>query len=1210
MLEKHQLTGPNFNEWLRALKLVVRTEKLQDVFETPLPPAPAASADNQALADWNALFDRHNEVACLMLGTMSPKLYQQFENKSPQEMITELQKMYGKPPGVELQELVNMFHSCKQAEGQSVSDHVLLMKSYLDQLATLNYAFPDKVSISFILNSLSSEFQAFVQNYNMQSMEKTISEVHSLLIEFEKSIKRNKQQIVGASSTPHVMAIQSGRVQKNKPQGKAKGKEKGKGLKNSYPTKPKKPQPYKKERPAKDGQCHHCKEEGHWKRNCPLYLAELMKKKKTGGQNVASTSSGIYTIELFAFPKNSWVYDTGCGTHICNTKQGLRGAKKLKRGSLYLYVGNGVRAEVEAIGSFDLVLPNGLIIVLDNCHYAPSITRGVVSVSRLVDKGFTQCFTDFGLSVSMNNMLYFNAITVNGIYEIDMRDSTLPIVNSMYSISNKRTKSNLDSTYLWHCRLAHINKKRIEKLQHDGLLKSTDNEPFDQCVSCISGKMTRKPFSHKTEKVKDVLGLIHTDVCGPLRHVSKKGASYFITFTDDYSRYGYVYLLKHKHEVFETFKVFKSEVENQLGKTIKAIRSDRGGEYISQEFKDYLKTCGIVQQLTPPYTPQHNGVSERRNRTLLNMVRSMMSLTIFPLSFWDYALESVARILNMVPTKKVDKNPYELWHGKVPNLSYLKVWGCEAHVKRHTPDKLQQRSDKCIFVGYPKETMGYYFYYPPENKIVVESLGDLNEPANYKAALSDPEFEKWLVAMNAEMKSMYDNKVWRLVVLPPNAKVVKSKWIYKKKTGMDGKETFSPVADTRAIRILIAIAAFYDNEIWQIDVKTAFLNGFLEEEIYMEQLEGFINPNHPRKASGSNVIFLILYVDYIILMGNHIPSLQEVMTYLGKCFSMKDLGEATFILGIKIYRDRSRRLIGLSQNAYLDKILKRCRMDNSKCGSILMQVDLHLSKSQYATTSAEMKRMQNVPYASAVGSIMYAVRCTRPDVAFAQNITSRFQQNSGEAHWTAVKNILKYLRNTKDTFLVYDGNPEAELRVNCYCDAGFETDIDDTKSQTGYVFVLNGGAVFIDELSVVPSNDYPIKMNCDNFAAIIMSKESGIQKGARHFKRKYHYVRECIETGEIDIVKVHTDDNLADPFTKALAGPKLTRHARSMGLRPASSFIIAKSSCQWSFVKRQGNKVVHSIDVWVVGCNNEIVLEGRVPDCALECVMEDVRFVL
>nr|GEU38968.1 retrotransposon protein, putative, Ty1-copia subclass [Tanacetum cinerariifolium] len=134
-------------------------------------------------------------------------------------------------------------------------------------------------------------------------------------------------------------------------------------------------------------------------------------------------------------------------------------------------------------------------------------------------------------------------------------------------------------------------------------------------------------------------------------------------------------------------------------------------------------------------------------------------------------------------------------------------------------------------------------------------------------------------------------------------------------------------------------------------------------------------------------------------------------------------------------------------------------MDNSKRGSIPMQVDLHLSKTQCATTSEEMKYMQNVPYTSAVGSIMYAVRCTRPDVAFAQNITIRFQQNSGEAHWTAVKNILKYLRNTKDTFLVYGGDPEAELRVNCYCNAGFETDRDETKSQTGYVFVLNRGVV-------------------------------------------------------------------------------------------------------------------------------------------------------
>ncbi|GJY88290.1 retrotransposon protein, putative, ty1-copia subclass, partial [Tanacetum coccineum] len=164
----------------------------------------------------------------------------------------------------------------------------------------------------------------------------------------------------------------------------------------------------------------------------------------------------------------------------------------------------------------------------------------------------------------------------------------------------KRAKHNLDSTYLWHCRLAHISTKRIEKLQQEGLLKSTDDESFDLCLSCLSGKMTRKSFIHRPEKATDLLGIIHTDVCGQLRHVSRQGASYFITFKDDYSRYGYVYLLKHKHE------------------------------------------------------------------------------------------------------------------------------GCEALMKRDTPAKLQQIYVKCIFIGYPKETMGFCFYFPPK-KIVVARYAEFFE---------------------------------------------------------------------------------------------------------------------------------------------------------------------------------------------------------------------------------------------------------------------------------------------------------------------------------------------------------------------------------------------------------------------------------------------------------------------------------------------------
>lgn len=181
-----------------------------------------------------------------------------------------------------------------------------------------------------------------------------------------------------------------------------------------------------------------------------------------------------------------------------------------------MYVGNGIRAAVAAIGTFDLVLPLGLILVLNNCHYAPSIVRGVVSVSFLLDNGFVHAFINNGISVSLNNVFYFNAIPINGVFEIDMENSVSNRNNFVYSISNKRIKSNLDSSYLWHCLLAHIGKDRMEKLQHDGLLQKINDESFDKCESCISGKMTRKPFSHQVERATELLGLmclVNLDMC-------------------------------------------------------------------------------------------------------------------------------------------------------------------------------------------------------------------------------------------------------------------------------------------------------------------------------------------------------------------------------------------------------------------------------------------------------------------------------------------------------------------------------------------------------------------------------------------------------------------------------------------------------------------------------------------------------------------------
>ncbi|WKA12852.1 hypothetical protein VitviT2T_030203 [Vitis vinifera] len=839
------------------------------------------------------------------------------------------------------------------------------------------------------------------------------------------------------------------------------------------------------------------------------------------------------------------------------------------------------------------------------------------------------------------------------------------------------------------------------------------------------------------------------------------------------SRYGFLYLMKHKSESFEMFKRFRSEVEKQTGNSIKVLRSDRGGEYLSENFIDYLRENGILSQWTPPGTPQHNGVSERRNRTLLDMVRSMMRFTDLPLNLWGYALEAAAYLLNKIHTKTISTTPYEIWKGRKPNLKHIKVWGCPAYVKKLQTDKLEARSDKCRFIGYPKETMGYYFYHPLDHKVFVarggtflereflaegshgkeieldETQEETNEttaaqehemefeqpffdvlkstqrlqsptivapepaivqeqvnepepavvqeqvnepileqiqqplnpiheplrrssrahrapdrlnlmvqddlsnevhhndddPKNYEEAMQSLDRNKWQEAMESEIESMKINKVWTLVEASKDIKPIGCKWVYKKKIGADGKvetykarlvakgyrqkegidydETFSPVAMLKSIRILLAIAAYYDYEIWQMDVKTAFLNGELKEDVYMTQPEGYTSMSDHNKVcklrrsiyglkqasrswnihfnktiekfdfvkceeepcvykrfSGSTIIFLVLYVDDILLIGNDIPAMQGTKVWLSEQFSMKDLGEAAYILGIKIYRDRSKRLLGLSQSMYIDTILKRYNMENSKRGYLPIGTGVTLSREDCPKTPKERERMNRVPYASAVGAIMYTMTCTRPDVAYALSVASRYQANPGEEHWKVVKTILKYLRRTKDQFLIYG---ESELKLKGYTDASFASDKDDSKSISGYVFTLNGGAVswksskqatvadstteaeyiaaseaakeavwmkkFISELGVVPSIEEPIPLLCDNNGAIAQAKEPRSHQKSKHVLRMYHLIREIIERGDVKIEKIDGKENAADPFTKALGITQFDKHKWEVGMK-------------------------------------------------------------
>ena len=1304
LIEKEKLTanGSNYADWVRGLRIVLRSAKKEYVLDAPLPEAPADDASDDVKNVYATKVDDSTTVQCLMLTCMDPELQKRFENISAHDMIAQLGIMYEKQARAERYEITKALWECKMAEGSSVSDHMIKMIGYAERLGTLGFPIPVALGTDILLASLPPSYSGFIMNYNMNGMDKNTNELFAMLKTTEAAMQKD---------TNHVMMVNKTTSFKKKKKAK-KGKGAGKTGTQEKP----------KGGASKETECFYCKGRGHWKRNCKKYLAD--KKSGTSGKGIIV----IHVIDVFLASSNckSWVFDTGSVAHICNSIQGLQKVRRLAKNEVQMRVGNGVQVSAQAVGIMPLSLPSGFTLELNNCYFVPALCKNIISGSCLLRDGYSWNSENNGCSIYFKNLCYGFAPLVNGLFIMDLDCS-----NDVYNITAKRLKkTETNTTYMWHCRLGHIGKKRMRKLHDDGVLPSFDFESFDTCEACLMGKMTRTPFNGIVERANNLLEIIHSDVCGPMSIPARGGYLYFVTFTDDLSRYGYIYLMKQKSETFEKFKEFQNEVENHREKKIKFLRSDRGGEYLSHEFGQHLSECGIVSQLTPPGNPQRNGVSERRNRTLLDMVRSMMSLTELPLSFWGYALETAAFTLNRSPSDSVETTPYEIWHGKKPNVSFLKIWGCDAYVKRLQPNKLDPKSDKCYFVGYPKNTVGYSFYHRTEGKVFVAKNGiflekgflakevsgrtvqldeigessvaanrvdvpevvptitpiaepeapvldadalakivseprrstrireppqwfsnevfilEEDEPANYKEAMVSFDSSEWLEAMKSEMKSMHENQVWNLIDPPEGVKPIECKWIFKRKTDADGNvtihkarlvakgfrqvqgvdydETFSPVAMLKSVRILLAIAAYFDYEIWQMDVKTAFLNGNLTEDVYMIQPEGFVDPNNAskicklqksiyglkqasrswnlrfdevvkgfgfiqngeeacvyKKESGSSRAFLILYVDDILLIGNDIEFLNTIKESLKISFAMKDLGEAAYILGIKIYRDRSRRLIGLSQSTYIDKVLKRFRMENAKKGLLPMSHGTVLGKNQCPQSTDERVQMTTIPFASALGSIMYAMICTRPDVAFALSVSGRYQSNPGMGHWTAVKNILKYLNRTKEMFLVYGG--DEELRVKGYTDASFMTDPDDFKSQSGFVFTLNGGAVswksskqstvadstteaeyigaseaskegfwikkFITELGVVPSALDPVELYCDNSGAVAQAKEPRSHQKSKHIERRYHLIRDFVDKGYVKVCKIHTDQNVSDPMTKPPPRAKHELHRNAIGVK-------------------------------------------------------------
>ena len=500
-----------------------------------------------------------------------------------------------------------------------------------------------------------------------------------------------------------------------------------------------------------------------------------------------------------------------------------------------------------------------------------------------------------------------------------------------------------------------------------------------------------------------------------------------------------------------------------------------------------------------------------------------------------------------------------------------------------------------------------------------------HNPETVREALDSSHREKWQAAMNSEMESLRENGVYEIVDRPWGKKVVKSKWVLRVKTnekgevekfkarvvakgfsqveGVDFDQTFSPTVRFEGIRQMVALGTSRGMKMHQMDVTTAFLYAPLEEEVYMEQPEGTIKvgdegkvmrllkclyglKQSPRqwnilidtvlkklgfkrllsdvgmyvKGEGVDAVYIALYVDDLLIVGMKLINIESVKKGLCAEFKMKDLGEAKFLLGIEIRRQENGDVL-LVQEHYARDVIRRFNMEGCKPVSTPLEFGCRLDSSSVPTTAAGKVEMVDVPYRSAIGSLMYLATCTRPDISAAVSELSKFSQNPGVPHWEGVKRVLRYVSGTVGEGLLYKRG--AQVEVMGYSDSGHAGEKETSRGRTGYVFLSAGAAiswrssmmkvvthssceseyvglsessneaVYLQQLQEELGIGKPsVLLLGDNESSLKLAENPVFHQKSKHILIKYHSIRERVEEGKIELCKVDTGLNAADMMTK------------------------------------------------------------------------------
>lgn len=1170
--------------------------------------------------------------------------------------------------------LKKQYFRTEMKERMSMQAHLKNMKELTDKLAAIDAPISEEDQVVTLLGSLPRSYSTLVTALEARENVSFSYVQQSLIHEEQKLNGEFKQQSTSVEdqNSSALVGGQPGNSQRWKPRWKPK--------------------------------CYDCGELGHVRRDCPNSAWRQQHKAKPAGMPYSDSEpggTGAFAASTSS-PEMAWLIDSGASSHMTQNRALLVNYQELRKPEK-VSLGDG--RTVEAIGSGSIEL-NMMFksseprkSVMHHVLYVPQLACSLFSVRAAASKGNVVQFGDAQCWIrDSKGILRGMGSLVDKLYQLDCE----PVMQEQASVASETSSS----TDLWHQRLGHLGEQSLKDMSHRDLVKGLKvlrSAELSFCEGCVEGKMHRRPFQSVGEiRSTRKLQCVHSDVCGPMPTESVGGRKYFVTFIDDYSRCCLIYFMRHKSEVFEKFQEFEAATTGDSGERVGTLRSDNGGEYISKEFEDYLKSKRVRHQLTVPHTPEQNGVAERMNRTLMESARSMMAHAGLSDSYWAEAVATAAYLRNRIPTTafREKMTPYERWYGRKPDLSNLKVFGCMAYA--HIPDvqrqKLDKKAVKLRFVGYSIQSKGYRLLDEKTSKVVIRrdvifneidfghetakvkdkssveidtgdvrqqeirqypersrqvpirygideyadmaTLGDsqINEPATMEEALASDLAKEWEAAADSEYQSLMESETWELVKLPGDHKPIGCKWVFKIKRGKDGRvqrfksrlvakgyaqkygvdydETFSPVVRFSSIRALLAFGVQNDMLIHQMDVVAAFLNGTLEEEIYMEQPDGYVQPGRenlvcklrkslyglkqsPRcwntafsaylesigfklsaadpcvfiRIEEEDMAIVAVYVDDLIILTKTSEQMVELKRCLTAQYKMKDLGELHYCLGISIECDEERKCVCLHQKQYILTMLEKYGLSEAKIATTPADISVNLTMEDGVS-----KAVDPTQYQSMVGSLLYAAIATRPDIAQAVGVVSKFNSKPSEAHLTAVKRIMRYLKGTADFALKYRKSSGGVLTG--YADADWAGDQDNRHSTSGVLFLMAEGSIswlskkqpivalstseaeyvalsvatqeavwlrrLFSDLRVDPQE--PTMLMEDNQGTIAIAKNPISHARTKHIDIRYHYVREAVQAGVINLTYCPTEEMIADLLTKPLPRGRFEILRRAMGL--------------------------------------------------------------